>query len=1648
MPKTVHMEAQIGNVPVDRANNRDLTGLSPEVFENANTVTKWLMSQPQESRVDTAQALFEKLIHDASSSRQSHGNGHDCVKLCSFVQQCIKSTDLAVKQWAFTEPLSRKLFHFYLEWYEHDPHRALRLILDILVTACSAANPSPEAAKLLKDHILNTLVSIVARTSVTQLTKSGLQCLDHFLSKQAITLDEIKDQYTRIQTVPDDAGEYGAWRSFINELFSWMELSYVSPLAGKVIVHIFRELEKAFLKNGSSDSSPGFVAQLGQSWLQDGLERNPDLLDDIKNHVLVPIFKHDKPAALRLLSALNSQGSLSVVSQELTDQTLLFRLAALELGKKTGLVEEPSRESPDSEDQVADRVILQGAALSSFLAHPSLSVRASAFSLLVSSQATTKPFSQVAFDLLKKHLPAFHADYDAKLRNEVLGLSKSLVRRVKNVITVSQRSLANFASQEAQNTSKPATKRKLGPEAALKDEAEAKQILDSHEAFLAWYISFLKSELAPTASYQRHITALKAALLTLKIGKHAGATGDFFDVEVAQVISSDYTWIRLLLDLLMDPFDDVRESSSTLLSLFPSEIVNSPTNSPHYSATLLEILREFCPRAQALADRTGRADHGDGAARSQGLLCGWLNDQERQIGLVSSILDGLETKIFKAENDLGHAVVEKPVHPDFAALSYAWPVLAKSTYSDSELEAINKIHTRIFAYSQRIWSAVEHVLCDDSPEGHLPEEMEEIDGLDTKDLLSYSFRAVHESSNLLRLIVGTLGQTPANDATGRVPYPPLDVFKRVGNLTFEQLSKLRHRGAFSTVSLTFTTCCQLTQKLQNVYPDTTGSDSLLRDWYQGTLDCIMTQASTTRRSAGIPSLIAAVLAAGAQSPSFSEVFHTLEDIAKKEVTMAETDGSNLPQVHALNSLREIFRSSLLSKKAEGFLATTLQLAATSLKSEVWAIRNCGLLLLRSLIDSLLGTGESKSVIESGWDGVSIRISYNKYPTLPGVILGLLKSADTSILTETTGGINSNSAAAEAVFPALDIIRRAGPPEENREELWGHITAYLGSRIWHVREIAARTLCSFLLRGNWLTSVGQLLRGAEEDVNRLHGFLLTVRFVLERKVQLGEGVDGFEVEQFLTAEVSVLPAFKACPIVQAAYLEIFNLLPNSGSGDVFPLEDVLPSTDQEQEHHLALAKSLLRTEEGIKLVKDTAGTRALTGPGRASSNDFAKMRKYLLDILTTDTNTACKMLEVMPKAWDKVQRTRMEAVNLVDDITPQLVGLYAEVVHRHAAPEVRAQALLNLGSLVDKILLVTHRRLQENLPSAEELDRLWTSLLRKGEIINPMLACAIIKASGSLMAAAVRLTGEGDDDKLEKRLRNWGVLIADSLDVENTFDTRFAAAEALKSFFLGSSSSQQRGTDALKYWASSPKYLPIFSALYDSLIDDDDEVREVASSAASALTGRYMVAPEAAGNLVTFLNDKFSHHDDNNNNKAQQEEEFARYVLCRVVGQPGHLLSLTPLSKTAKKIEKLTPAKSILQKALDFDDALFAAEEQNLFIDEVRETMRWRDRAFSSALATTTASEASRNGLVEWTQQGLEYILSLAAEKEEDGPLGWTSDQHVFAVCARVILCAGAIVSSFGDTDSGRREVGELLEKFMVVGERMRVHGSLLEMARL
>lgn len=166
-----------------------------------------------------------------------------------------------------------------------------------------------------------------------------------------------------------------------------------------------------------------------------------------------------------------------------------------------------------------------------------------------------------------------------------------------------------------------------------------------------------------------------------------------------------------------------------------------------------------------------------------------------------------------------------------------------------------------------------------------------------------------------------------------------------------------------------------------------------------------------------------------------------------------------------------------------------------------------MLLLRSLIDCLFGTNENKASIEAGWDGRSTKLSYEKYPELPELLLKLLGKEALSNEDANTPAIG----AIESVFPALDIIRRAGPPTILRNEIKERVSIHLGSKFWHTRELAARTMCTFMLNNQWLSDLENLLKISDGSTNYAHGVLMTINFVLERRLAVFSSPPG----KFLT-----------------------------------------------------------------------------------------------------------------------------------------------------------------------------------------------------------------------------------------------------------------------------------------------------------------------------------------------------------------------------------------------------------------------------------------------------------------------------------------------------------------------------------------------------
>ena len=79
-------------------------------------------------------------------------------------------------------------------------------------------------------------------------------------------------------------------------------------------------------------------------------------------------------------------------------------------------------------------------------------------------------------------------------------------------------------------------------------------------------------------------------------------------------------------------------------------------------------------------------------------------------------------------------------------------------------------------------------------------------------------------------------------------------------------------------------------------------------------------------------MFTAIMSAQATVPSFEMVMAELMILAGQPPETTNTDGINVYQVHALNCIKEIFKSTTLGKRSEKYIAQGLELAVESMKS--------------------------------------------------------------------------------------------------------------------------------------------------------------------------------------------------------------------------------------------------------------------------------------------------------------------------------------------------------------------------------------------------------------------------------------------------------------------------------------------------------------------------------------------------------------------------------------------------------------------------------------------------------------------------------------------------------------------------------------------
>ena len=77
-----------------------------------------------------------------------------------------------------------------------------------------------------------------------------------------------------------------------------------------------------------------------------------------------------------------------------------------------------------------------------------------------------------------------------------------------------------------------------------------------------------------------------------------------------------------------------------------------------------------------------------------------------------------------------------------------------------------------------------------------------------------------------------------------------------------------------------------------------------------------------------------VLSADPGGPLFRQAMDDLHALAQVEEDYRDTQGLSLPQVHAMNCLKDIHTNAKLGESSEPYIANGLNLAASSLESHV------------------------------------------------------------------------------------------------------------------------------------------------------------------------------------------------------------------------------------------------------------------------------------------------------------------------------------------------------------------------------------------------------------------------------------------------------------------------------------------------------------------------------------------------------------------------------------------------------------------------------------------------------------------------------------------------------------------------------------------
>ncbi|KAK2740916.1 hypothetical protein FQN57_005920 [Myotisia sp. PD_48] len=1512
-----------------------------------------------------------------------------CNAVTAFLEAALASNNSELCTFARSESTWLSVYDIFLDRYEYCQPKPMKQVLTTLVNIL-AAHPDPDIYRSICAHVTTSAIRNIVLVEPRSRLKASIVSFQYLIRKDAFATIDLINQ-VRLWL----SAEYEAWMPIVGDhcikmglpisilapgskgvpeqdaeshvltaqilclsLLLHLHNSNVATISGQVFVSLVIRLksvsEKGEFKDASKDSDPPFWTTPLKYMCLLYLEN----LDAMINHVLHPLFQGRASEFQSFVHVLPIEALTSGNKLDTSSPDLDLLIAVLQTGKALGLVYED--QGPEN---ATDKKLLglETEKLQPFLIHLNTNTRISAISLFISASSTAKALSPAAFIALSQMLPFIHSDTNAYSRGKLLSLIRKLIIRLRG---------APFTESSATSKTTP---------------TDAK-------SFLVWYLEFLEHELRPSASYQTHILALNV----LEMIVQTGLDPSIDSTNLSRLGSDQRSWpfqlqifqpnlLRALGDLLIDPYDEVRKTALTILVFFPSTFFKPKLENEQasdYSNPYIQLLSAV-PLVIKTAGRNRRADSADGLARLYYLLFILAESGEAPRGenpncykysIVNSLLDKLEE--CAAFSDPAPEAASRciPIHGYLASLRYIMEVPnfhALMSLPGSSLPYWKLQLYRTISICEAMWDAVKDVLCVDSPE----REYRNTTGkkLGPKDVLSCSWRVLRESSLLLNSIL--LNTTWPTQGPHQFGYYDL---KRVGILTFAQLAALRHRGAFTAVSQTFASCCQRCSQSTN-----SAAVELPAAWFSQILTTIHEQSSRlTRRSAGIPALAVGV-ASSAKPELFHDIMETLQMIAGSSYSAApERSEMKLPQIHALNCLKDIFSATNLAIHTEKYVMAALGIAADCLGSEIWDIRNCGLMLFRALVNRMC---RPVAALGYGSDGNSESepkhlIPFRKFPGLISLLSRLLESESTTAVPS-----GDASAITERVFPALELLGSKAPSASSNEDqqILALVRRQFESPVWGIRDHAARTLANLIDKENILSAAEDAshIRETPSRQNLVHGNVLCIRHLLSRLWALPKSQYKVRLPSIISTMTTVFDNLRThviSPFILWSIMEVLNDALRTGiqydsQDEILKFYDVVSGM---YDFDWIYTSSTSISKAGPTLPRSSALLLEIIILGFLVTR---LLRKSSPEELAQLLETCSKVdSDVVPAALRRLHSEYKDQPSSQND----RIELYYHVIKNIPSKQVKEAAISNLASELEKIL-------DSDAKSLEKLGFLLTLRpvldgMEKGP--NELSGRGMVNASHRLQACLLSLdmvscpetplSGSLAKGRLDDLVNHMSF----SIHEQTAYETRHAAIVAMTSLTKGLEAAGVKFSEA-------PTLLHCYVILYDMLNDDDEELRRMAALAAAPVLVEQSSIPRlpaaTAIDLTEFLTDHFT-----------DLPGIFEYSLRRFLG----VHRTTSLFSSNLVV--------FMEAANDLEE-LFAADKNNLYIDDVREVETWA--RVLCKLPYNDENAFLYEQMYPWVLDGLSTMVEATRAHPIDGVLGWTSSASVFVAGLRTLYGAKIIL---------------------------------------